>query len=112
MFILTRVGQERRDCTATYDVILDREYTVGEFIFTVLSSIDEWGCIMIGDDPSETPIETYLSGKKRYEYRHGKILSDVPEDLLNKKVDCAKADGGWTRMDYFIFLQREEKKDA
>ena len=41
MFRLIISGPTRSDCTAPYDVVLDRAYTVAEFIETVLQRKDE-----------------------------------------------------------------------
>lgn len=80
---------KRRDCTDAYDVVLDKNYTVGEFIITVLEERpSEWGYI-------------YFLGVK-CEYKWGKIITPMPEDLLGQTVELAKSEGGWSRMDYYL----------
>lgn len=104
MFKLIQVGSERSDCTAPFFVELDREYTVAEFIHNVLVNrslyvYKEWGYIGI-DDHGKT-----VFGSPRCEYHHGKLLTSLPADLLDKKVMSVKADGGWGSMNYLINLE-------
>lgn len=95
MFKLKQAGRERGDCTAPYDVILDKEYTVKEFIETVVSRDREWGYIGIA-------VKGSIFGDPHCEYKWGKLLYDLPEEIHNKKVISVKADGGWSRMDYLL----------
>lgn len=96
MFKLTQIGRERGDCTAPYAVTLDKAYTVREFIQTVIAKCsDEWGYIGIND--GET-----IFGKPCCEYRRGKLISNLPEEIQDKIITSVKADGGWTRMDYML----------
>ena len=99
MFRLIKSGLERSDCTAPYDVVLDRDYTVAEFIETVLQRKDEWGYIMIHWSP-----QIYRFDYPRCEYRYGKLLSKLPDVYLNQPVKLAEAEGGWTAMDYIIYV--------
>ena len=48
MFRLIQTSDTRGDCTASYDVQLDKEYTVKEFLETVLTQkVDEWGAFYL-----------------------------------------------------------------
>lgn len=79
------------DCTAPYDVTEYNSITAAEFVNEVLETQpNEWGYIE-------------LSSGKRIEYKHGKLLNEVPSDWKNIKIDHVKAAGGWSRMDYVIF---------
>lgn len=100
MFKLKQAGREGGDCTAPYDVILDKEYTVKEFVETVVSRDGEWGYIGIAAKGS-------IFGDPHCEYKWGKLLYDLPEEIHNKKVISAKAHGGWSRMDYRLYLKGE-----
>ena len=88
------------DCTCGYDITLDKDYTVGEFIETVLKEKDkEWGYIGIA-------AKGEWFGKPNCEYRRGKLISEqMKEDYLNKKVKEVTASGGWSRMDYLIVCE-------
>ena len=89
------------DCTCGYNVKLDREYTVKDFIDTVLSErTREWGCIGIYD---QSDFVGRYFGNPNMEYSHGKIVtSNFTEDILRKEVKDVSASGGWSRMDYIL----------
>ena len=99
MFDLTFKGPERGDCTAPYWVELDKDYTVEEFIQTVLTIKYEWGYIKIHQRP---PVSFF--DYPECEYRHGKLLTNLPQEYLYKPVKFAEAAGGWSRMDYVLYL--------
>lgn len=99
IFNLTFKGPERGDCTAPYWVELDKKYTVEEFIQTVLTRKDEWGCIRIHQRP---PVSRF--DYPACNYRYGKLLTNLPKEYLDKTIKFAEADGGWTRMDYVLYL--------
>jgi hypothetical protein len=99
MFKMYRAGQVRGDCTAPYDVELDKEYTVSEFVNTVLTR-KEWGYIGIY-------CKGEIFGKPKCEYRGDKLLYALPDNVLNKKVIKVKADGGWSRMDYLLWVEEK-----
>lgn len=104
MFELTIAGKERGDCSAPFSVTLDKEYTVESFVKTVLTRTREYGYIGIkynGDDG-----EKRWFGYPHCEYRCGKLLSSLPDELLPQKIETVKADGGYTRMDYVITLKQ------
>ena len=105
MFKFTRKGPDRGDCTAPYEIRLDKEYTVLTFIQTVLRERKrEWGYIGIkSNDP-----EGLFFGEPRCEYRDGEIVGGVEKlpiiflSFLTEKVKNVTADGGWSRMDYLL----------
>lgn len=92
-------------CTAEYRVDLDKEYTLYEFIDAILTNKkDEWGEIKIAK--RNCPWWHY----PRIDYRYGNITSkpNIPEKVFGYKVKSATARGGWTTMDYFVTLEKEE----
>ncbi len=99
MFKLSQNGPTRGDCTASYFVDLDKEYTVSEFIKTVLTRNDEWGYIKIHQRP---PV-SYFDYPK-CEYRYGKLLSKLPDKYMDKTIKLVEGDGGWSAMDYVLYL--------
>ena len=102
MFTLRQSSETRGDCTADYAVELDKDYTVGEFVQAVLKNRpDEWGRIAI----KTGPIIFAAFSTVKCEYRDGKLLSDLPDDMLGKKVVFVKADGGWSSMDYLLTIE-------
>ena len=98
MFKMRSAGEVRGDCTAPYHVELDKEYTVNEFVNTVLTITKEWGYIGIY-------CRGKIFGEPKCEYSHGKLLYALPDNVLNKKVVKVQADGGWSRMDYLLWIE-------
>lgn len=84
------------DCTAPYDIKLNRDCTVEEFIETVLKEYkDEWGSFNI------------VNGAKS-EYKNGVLIDEIPKEILSKNIKVVKGVGGWTCMDYQIWLMPDE----
>lgn len=96
MIKLTQTSETFGDSTAQYSVEMNRPYTVGEFIKEVLTK-KEWGKISIYDRDQrfESPSCEY-SGKE--------LKTEMPETFLNKKIEKAIAHGGWSRMDYKLYI--------
>lgn len=92
-FKLKQTHAEGGDCTAPYDVILDKSYTVAEFVAEILKcNPKEWGIISIATPKGYIEINYYC----------GKIEELLPEVIGNTSVLQVKASGGWSRMDYSI----------
>ena len=92
--------RNRGDCICDYSVELDKLYTVEEFVNAILNYIkDEFGYIGIDNGIWYSPGTPYC------EYKYGVLLSNLPKDILNKKVSSAKSIGGWGRMDYKLVLE-------
>lgn len=105
MFRLIQTSDTRGDCTASYDVQLDKEYTVKEFLETVLTQkADEWGAFYL-----------MVRSKKLFwenpscEYKNGNRVGPAWVSILtrygNRRIVRACSDGGWTRMDYYIWIE-------
>lgn len=112
MFRLIQTSDTRGDCTASYDVQLDKEYTVKEFLETVLKQkADEWGAFYL-----------MVRSKKLFwqnpscEYKNGNRIGPAWASILtrygNRRIVRACSDGGWTRMDYYIWLDEKPKEAA
>lgn len=100
MIRFKQTSKEYGDCTADYEVMLDKQYTVREFVSFVLSQKDEWGTIQIYD-----PDKSWLDYDK-YEYRYGNLNDDIPNEIMGKKIISVSAHGGWTAMDYVLKLEQ------
>lgn len=105
MFKFEARTPERGDCTRGYDVILDKEYTVKEFIETVFKELSgEWGYFGIHNDEGDFSARVF--GEPRCEYRYGKLSTPpLPDEYLEKKIVKATGDGGWSRMDYQFWIE-------
>ncbi len=99
MIKLTQCTPTGGDCTAGYSVTLDKDYTVEEFINEVLTK-NEWGYIGIWSDEQAW----FDRGDPYCEYKRDKLITQMPNDIMGKKIVKAKASGGWSNMDYLLTL--------
>ena len=96
MFKTIQSSHEYSDATASFDVILDKKYTVEQFVQAVLRKRrKEFGTIEINTSESRAP---YLR------YRYGKIESNAIEKFYNKTINHATAIGGYSYMAYDLTL--------
>lgn len=81
------------DCTSSYNITLDKNYTVEEFINIILKDRpNEWGSIEV-------------SNIDVCRYSQGKLLNEnFSSDILHKNIKKVVSHGGWTLMDYIIYL--------
>lgn len=98
MFKLVQLKPEGSDCTAPYEVQLNGEYTVEQFINDVILDKREWGRIGIDDGKS-------IFGDPVCEYKWGQIVSTMEEKFLKMRIVSAKASGGWSNMDYLLTVE-------
>ncbi len=98
MIKLRQNTKVKGDETAGYEVILTKEYTVRSFVNELLTERKgEWGHVGVDDGSS-------IFGSPNLEYKWGKLLSELPKEILDKKIISATASGGWSRMDYKLKL--------
>ena len=105
LFTLKQESDVRGDETASYSVHFRTPPTIGEFVEDILANHqNDWGYIGIynhdtGSDPS------CFSGKPFIEYSRGSLRSDFSKEFKSKRIRAASADGGWSRMDYMLYLE-------
>lgn len=88
------------DCTAPYDVIMDKPYTVGEFINEVFTTRPgEWGEVVV-----KRKGRSYFDRMASAEYRYGEMESAMPEEFASLPIKEVKAAGGWSNMDYYLII--------
>ena len=94
------------DETAPYDVILDKPYTVGEFINEVLTTrSNEWGEFIVRHKDSG-----FLDRMASAGYRYGEMKNrngektEIPEEFASLPIKEVKAAGGWSAMDYNLII--------
>lgn len=89
--------------TAPYKVILLEKCTVREFVEYVLNNKSDWGYIGIYNKERNPffgwPNIQYSCGR----LKAGSIIEDFGE-FLDRPVGEATADGGWSRMDYILYV--------
>ncbi len=89
--------------TAPYKVILFERCTVREFVEYTLDGKNDWGYIGIYNQEKGP-----FFGYPKIEYSHGKLkVGSLIEDFgefLDKPVIKATANGGWSRMDYILYV--------
>ena len=99
MFRLTPASGIREDGMLDYAVTLDKTYTVGEFVRTVLeNNPGDWGYISIRDGWTNF-------GDPVCEYRNGRLRSAMSRGARDKKVASVAAVGGMGRVDYRLALE-------
>lgn len=84
------------DVATPYKVVTDREYSLKEFIETIVS-----------ENPEERGSFRIMRGQSyvgMIRYEHAKINDDIPNCLINAHVECIGAKGGWGRTDYTLKL--------
>ena len=92
--------QSLSDCTNVYIITFDHNesYTVGEFIGAILKDRgkSEWGYFRIDQT------DHFIS------YKNGILLNPenpmLDEEILSAPVKSVQSNGGWSRMDYRIFI--------
>lgn len=102
MFELIQNTPVGGDCTCGYGVKLDREYTVAGFVNTVLKNYaNEWGIF---------EVKRGSKAVGSFEYSYGNCnLTDKPDaDYRDCKIKEAYASGGWSRMDYTLYIEKVE----
>lgn len=100
MFELIQNTPVGGDCTCGYDVKLDREYTVAGFVNTVLKKYaNEWGIFEV--KRGSNTIDSF-------EYSYGKLASESNNVYQDYKIKEVYASGGWSRMDYVLYLEEEK----
>ena len=93
----TQIGKTMGDVTTPYEVTEQKSRTVKEFIEEVLKEKpQEWGYISVGK-------HFYQDGASGVcEYRCGKLVTEMPNNVLDVEIKKISACGGWSRMDYTI----------
>jgi hypothetical protein len=85
------------DCTCGYRIEMDKEYTILEFINTILTEKDlEWGWFKICNGHS-----TVIGPS--FEYNYGSLVTPICNEIRSMRVKSVSASGGWSRMDYIIY---------
>ena len=107
MIKLIQARPESRDCTAPYDVVLSKPYTITEFIKEVLATRSgDWGEFVVRRKGSD-----WLDHMAVVKYRYGKLenrdgkKAEIPENLAILSITEVKASGGWSAMDYNIIIE-------
>lgn len=117
LFTIKSTGPMRRDCTQPFDVVFSYNNlhpTVKEFVNYVISNDQEWGEICIAPDAQHANPWSIIGHRIPHgsiDYKWGEVLESIgtnyPEFLEkygSATIVSAKADGGWSRMDYVLLL--------
>lgn len=101
MFEMKYIGHgSGMDVSTYYEIIFDKSYTVQEFIEAVLRvHPDEWGYFVIDEGK-------YFFENPRIDYKYGELELRFSEEILHKTILSAKADGGWSMMNYSLKIQQ------
>ncbi len=88
-------GPSGSDCTAPYSISLHGNPTVGEFMVQVLENRNEWGTVRIITENGKS---------KSAGYKYGSTDTRSIAKLMGMKVKKASAGGGWSNMDYTLWV--------
>lgn len=89
------------DACAPYDVKFDKPYTIGELIEEVLTRFsNEWGDFEVRHEGAG-----YFDSFYRVDYKYGKLLGEVSEDIATLPIISATSYGGWSAMSYNIIVK-------
>ena len=101
MIKLIQTHPDSRDCTAPYDVELDKPYIIGELVNEVLTTRKgEWGEFRVRHEG-----DGWLDCFFRVEYKYGKLIGELPNDIANLPIIKTTSCGGWSAMDYYIIVK-------
>ena len=99
MIRIKATGSMGGDATYPYDVIMDRPYTVKEFVDEVVAEKGNWGRIDVSDSPDKWRKDVLCW------YRHGKLDErGMTEGYEDKLVKSAHGSGGWSRYDFTLMV--------
>lgn len=98
----SQTGPTRGDCTAPYSVTFEKPMTVRSLVSEVVSNERDWGYIGIKNEKEP------FFGDPCCEYRWGRLLTELPPEIMDRNIEAISANGGWTRMDYILTLEEKE----
>lgn len=102
MFKLIKQPRSDNDKYTKYDVVLDKDYTVEEFIDAIADGRNgTHGQITIKND--KEAIESMVYNIESIDYKHC-ILQNAEE-----KIKQVWADGSWLKINYTILLENKRK---
>jgi GDP-D-mannose dehydratase len=86
-----------------YVIQLNKQYSVRSFIEEVMKRDEkEWGYIGIFDKKQSW----FERGNPFIEYDRNGLKSEFSEDIMNATIKSITANGGWSRMDYKIKINK------
>lgn len=100
----------RSDETTEYSIDLKHATTVQgviDEIFDRQKSVREWGSLYLNNDRLHFGINLGHFGTSLYEPQLKDEAAKLPEWLFNAEVIKMKACGGWSRMDYYVWIYPE-----
>ena len=107
MIKLIETGGPYGDCTSDFDVKFDRPYTIGELIKEIYEEDgDSWGYVKIMNG------REWWNGLDICLYRYGKWEKPCPPEYLDRVIESATCNGGWSRLDFYVTLTEEMPENA
>ncbi len=108
MVSLNIIGTNVKDGTALYYASISYEYTVGEFIKSVLNERKgEWGEIAVKINKGKKDFVDILldnTDVNSCDYAYGKLKSKLKKEICKKNIVSIWAYGGYSCMDYIIIV--------
>ena len=98
-----RIGNEHSDATSDYEVVLDGEYPVKEFIkYLITQRRDEFGSVTIKTESKDKPKLTFKKDETKNSFGF--------ENYLDKIIKSIKANGVWGQLHYHLTLDSDNAK--
>lgn len=110
-----RISREYSDCTSDYDVVLEKEMTVIDFVKAVIDLSDKkWGSVAVCE--GKIPPYAFPYGTVVFEfiYRGAGIRDNIPRETVilelkksgfaNDLVKQVRSNGGYGDMDYWVLI--------
>ena len=103
-----QTGGPYGDATCDYNVLFTGPLTLRYFL-EVIGTRNEWGRV---DYCTEPPPGNLLDGRTVLKYKHNQVTyrnEDLWNKIADKEIRCIYANGGYTAMDYRIWLEDDFK---
>lgn len=101
MIKLIETGGPYGDCTSDFVVEFDHPYTIGKFIKEIYEKDTNgaWGHVRV------------LNGREWWDgidiclYRYGKWEKPCPPEYLDRVIESATCNGGWSLLNFYVTLK-------
>lgn len=98
MIDIKALGPMGGDATYPYKVVMDKLYTVREFVEEAMSNTHTWGAIRYTTSADDR------FGTRLCEYRYGELIGEIDDSIANRQVRQAWGSGGWSCYDFVLLV--------
>lgn len=98
MIDIKATGPMGGDATYPYRALMDKPYTVREFVEEIVSHKHNWGVIRYTTNTADR------FGESLCDYKWGELIGEVDESIASRQVTEACGSGGWSRYDFTLLI--------